>query len=364
MPIVLPLLLLAACTHEDPLAQVPAGAWLVGDARAIGPWLGVMAGWEGTDLAAHAARVQKAVAACPAEVSVGLPPEATEPSVRCGVGEGLAPLAERARGHAGAFLLPEGGVGRAAGTLEVDPKGGFVADARLTAPPAGTAWDLLLPDAGPPGADVLSSEGALVHGRVRQAQVADVGALTASKGGAEDVFAMKGQLFAASLLAGTWELAIWPPAPDGVVPGAALAVGVRSETVAKAAATEYVTSLSKRWPFVSTPTDVAGQPASCLAGLKLLPELTPCWLVAKDHVFIAWNAASLERGLRPATREAPRSELVVDLAAFPAADAALTRTFSPPGTGAPPDHYPWRRLSLTGAREGDDVLLTLTGEAR
>lgn len=364
MPRLLPLFLLAACTPEDPLATVPAGAWLVGEGKALGPWLGTMAGWEGTDLAEHAARAQKALADCPAEVSLGLAPEAAEPTVRCGVGEGLAPLAERARGHAGAFVLPDGGVGRVAGTLDVDPKGGFVAEGLLRAPPAGTAWDLLLPDAGPPGADVLSAEGALVHARVRQARIADVGALTASDAGADDVFAMRGQLFAASLLAGTWEVSIWPPAPDAVVPGAALAVGVRSETVAKAAANEYVTGLSKRWPFVSTPTEVAGQPASCLAGLKLLPELTPCWLVAKDNVFIAWNAASLERGLRPGAREAARSELVLNFDQFPAADAALTRAFAPAGTEAPPDHYPWRRLSLAGAREGEDVHLTLTGEAR
>lgn len=361
----LPLVLLAlGCHARDPLADAPPGAWMVGSAAAVAPLAERLAAWSGTVIGARARPVAAQVATCPDQVLLALLPDATSPTVSCTVPDTWAPLAAAAEGHAAAFLLPDAGIGRFSGTVDVSPDGAFVATGSLPDPPGGTAWDLLLPDDGDPGPDVLPSDGALVHARVRQARVADIATLSGPSAGDEDVFGLNASLFASSVLSGTWEFVAWPPADGGRVPGAALAVGTRSETIAGAAAEQYVATLSKRWPFVATPTDAGGHAATCLTGLNLLPELTPCWAIAQGNLVVAWNAASLARAFGVTTHHAATSEVVVHFSAFPAADAALTRAFAPPGAPPPADTYPWRDLALTTQRVQGRVQVTLTGVAR
>ena len=358
------MVLLLGCDGRDPLAEAPPGAWLVGSAAELDPLLDRLTAWTGTTIAMVTRPVAAKVAACPDQVLIGLPADAELPTVSCTIPAEWAPLADAARGHSAAFLLPESDIGRMSGTLDVSAGGAFTAQGSLPEPPGGTAWDLLLPGEGDPGPDALPREGALVHARVRQARVVDIASMSGPAGREEDVFGLDAQLFAASVLSGTWEFAAWPAAEGGSVPRVALAVGVRNDTIARVTAEQYVGSLSGRWPFVASPQDIAGRSATCLAGLNLLPELTPCWVVDDGNILVAWNAASLGRASEGGTGHAKTSEVVVHLGAFPPADAALTRAFAPPDVPPPADNYPWRDLVITARREDDRVHVTLVGVSR
>lgn len=353
-------LLLAGCTPRDPLAALPPGPHLVGRPAALAPALDRLAGLRDTRLAVTLARVRPDVDACPTFVHVTAGDDG--PVVDCAPEDALAPLVALAEGHAAAFVLPDAGFGRLAGTLDVDARGGVVATASMPEPPGGTALDLVLPSGEDPGPDTLPADGALVHARVRQARIADVSTLAGESKHENDIFGLKNQLFAAAMLEGVWEFALWAPREGGVVPEAALAVGVRAPDVARAAAEEYVATLAKRWSFTPTPQRVGETDASCLAGLNLLPELAPCWAIQGGTLVAGWNEKSLSRALGPTTRHEPRSRLHVELAAFPAVDAVLTRAFAP--EAPPPDvSYPWSAIELSGTRRDGRLHVDLRAEA-
>ncbi len=356
--------LLVGCTQDDPLASLPEGFWVVGSARALAPTFEAARAWSGTNLAAAALPLATATAACPDTVLIGGATLEGGLKVVCEVPDTVAVLGKLAEGHAGAFVLPGPPGARGSGTLDVAENGSLSVQADLPFPASGSAWDLVLPAGEPPGPNVLPVEGALVHAHVRQHRVADVASLVGGSGEGGDVFMMQADLFAATVLSGSWEFAMWPAGEGGAVPQAALSIGVRSEEVAARAAAEYVSSLSARWPLAAQPQEVGGLPATCLGGLKLLPELAPCWAPARGSLVVGWNAASLGRALAPSSSSSEASGVVVDFKSFSAVDSALTQTFAPAGTSPPDDSYPWGRVHLSGARRDDRLELTLRADRR
>ena len=355
----LPLMLLA-CQAPDPLAAVPPGLHVVVKPSAFAPVLDGLARLSGTRIGAAVEEQRPAILRCPELAWLSV--TAGNAAVSCTPSPELAPLVAETRTHDLAFILPDPGIGRLWGYGDVDDAGGLQVVASMTEVAQASAYDLILPSGEDPGPDVLPRAGALVHARVAQARIADVAALASDSAHENDIFGFQNQLFAATMLSGKWEVALWGVPEGGKVPRIALAVGVRSPELARAAAEQYVGVLAERWHVQPRDTTVAGAAASCLEGLNLLPELAPCWTVRGDHFVAGWNAATLEHGLSPSQHHETRSRITINLHEFAAADAALTHAFAP---GAPPPAvvWPWRQVTLTGTQKDGRLWLELHAPA-
>lgn len=342
-------LLLAGCHPREP--ELPAGALLAGDSAAAGRLLQQLSGWEGTRVAGWASSRAEQIGGCAEQftwISDGNERLDCEP---------LSALSRWSAGHPLVFALPAGPPGRLVGWI--DPGATTTLGADLLNPEEVGIWGLLLPDERSPGPFVLSDERALVHGRIRAARVAALASLVESGGQGDAMFGLKSELFTNSVLDGTWEFAIYVPSGDALLPEVALAVGVRSEELARAALDGYIGQVEETWSTAFT----RGIPGleGCFENVNMLPELAPCGAIADSTLVVGWNRHSLEHARSAAAGTPVEGGLVqVDMGLFPEADRLLSLAFAP-NEPAPVVPYPWSKLTLRLNR--DDAGLHLALEA-
>jgi hypothetical protein len=289
----------------------------------------------------------------------------------CRSGSGEFSGLDRERGDRDiAFALPAHQGRRIVGGLDISDDGDVEAELLLPRSVFTNTRELLLPSGGAPGSTRLSHVDELVHARLRPEGGLDIAALVPPDSQADQMFRLKSELFAGTVLDGTWEIAVYLPEPGQAMAPAALAIGFSLKAAAVAAMEEFVSELEGTWPVRRSGFALDGAAGACLLDLKLLPDLAPCYVATDDALVVGWNPASLRKALAgPAKGSAeadpphPDTGLSIDFARFPEADARfaeLDGTDSPwGGVGV----YPWRRLIADGSPDGDDVRLRLRLDA-
>ena len=350
-------ILASGCRGETRLEDLPPGLIAVGRAPALLPALDALGSWTDTRIAALMQAHRAAVAACPDDVSLRWTGEGA-PEIQCAIPDDLKPLRALGEDRDLTAVLPDQGGGRAWVTGDVDDRGGLDLTVNAPAPETGSVWDLVVPAEGSPGPWQLQQRDALVHLRVRQARAVDLSRLVGQGNQGETLFRLRSSLFSSTVLDQTWELAVYPAAEGFALPRMALAVGVRSEALARKAVDEYVGTLARQWSFEPQPWSSGATDGACLRKLNLLPELEPCYAFVGGGLVITWNESGLAAALDPEPGEPEQSTGTAWLSRFRDADARLSAAFEP---GAPPPvvHYPWSELRLSCALQGDRVVLSL-----
>jgi hypothetical protein len=336
-----------ACARE-PEAAWPPGTLLVAQASALSGFLDAVTTLERTPLARAAAALRERLPACDvveAQSDAG-DLEALAASLRCADPQGpLAPLHAVRGEHAVAFALPGARDARAVGTADLDGAGARIA---LRWPGAAQALAGFLPGDDPAGPDRLSASERVAHGTLRSAGL-DLAALVPEGSQGDRLFRLKSDLFGAALLDGRIELALYQPLEHAAMPRAALALGVRSEDAARAAADRFLASIETSWRLQRAPIAVGDARGACLPDLHLAPELAPCYAIGDEALVVAWNEISLRHAIGSEASASPAGTVAggasarfdIDLSAVSAADARLATTL---GLAPLAQHWPWRRI--------------------
>jgi len=348
-----------ACAPKPPPPETwPPGALLVGRASALASIAGHLARITGTPAAREALAWSAALPDCElvearsAQASLA----ALRQGLRCADPDGPLAAVHRDRGeHALVFAWPLGQQ-RLTGSADVAAQG----DVELRFELPDEAFDgplaLLRPGAAAPGAPVLGGSGALLQARMRPEGGIDLPALVAQGDQADQLFALRSRLFGAAVLDGTWELALYLPAEGERMPRAALALGIRHEDVAQAAARGFLDEIEAAWPVRRTPFAVGQAQGACLPDLRLLPGLAPCYVATDRALVVGWSESSVRKALDGSAPALPDSGgLVANLARLPAADARIAAPELP--SGAPV--WPWRQLVAEPVHAGPMVGLRL-----
>jgi hypothetical protein len=335
----------------------PAGMFLVARADALARALATASRLEGTTLGTAAARGRSRVGSC-AIVESEAPDGKLETllvELRCAEQRPvLAPLA--------ALLGPDVDMAVASGrggpwttfVSRVDGDGGLAGELRFP-PHLADLSTLLVPDEQQPGPPLFKTDDSIVRARVRVRHGFDFAALTPKTETAEKLKLPDFTgVFSGALLDGTWEAAVYGPADGKVVPRIAFALGVRSSRLAESAMKGLLSELETTWKLHRSPFSTGAGEGACLPGLTVLPELAPCWILARDHIAVGWNrdalTFALAGGANPADGES-RSHLRLDFLTMASADNALTKTAF--GEAASPlPAYPWASLQLDAASSG------------
>ena len=360
---------LLACGSREPLDDLPAGAFLGGDARALARILAAADGLPGTPLARAAEAWRARLEACTGFVAQAprANPDELLDAIVCREAPELPDPVARLRGDADlVFVLPLGERGRLAGSVRVAPDGSVGLSARLALPDPGAAALVLPASAEPPGPPVLSSNGALVQARLR-ADASGLASLVSEGSDADRMFRLRSELFAGALLDGTWELAVYLPRPGRLMPPVALGLGVRSATAAAAAVQKLVAELEATWPVHRTPFSLAGREGGCLLDLRILPELAPCFVLAGDQLVVGWNPESLRTAFAEGDGGGPGETggWLIHLDRLAQADELL-RGAAAPDAAATRFDYGWQTLHVnvsTGER-GWQLEAELVGRTR
>jgi hypothetical protein len=359
-PALLALALGAAACAPDPAppAAWPEGALLVGKASVLASLAGQLQLITGTPVAREALAWRDAIPDCEvveaqaAQASLA----ALREALRCADPSGPLATVHRDRGErALAFAWPLGEE-RVTGSLDVSAAGDLDLHFELPGEAFGGPRALLRPSALAPGPAVLGGADALLHARLRPEGGIDLPALLAQGSQADQLFALRSQLFSAAVLDGTWELALYLPAEGERLPRVALALGTRHRSVSQAAADRFLDEVEAAWPLRRTPFAVADAPGACLRDLRVLPGLAPCYVATERALVVGWNDASVHKALDGSAPALPASGgLVADLARLPAADARIAAPELPSGAPA----WPWRRLVAEPLHAGPSVGLRL-----
>lgn len=342
---------LLACAREPEVAW-PPGTLLVAETPALAGFLDAVTKLERTPLARAAGALRARLPRCElveAQSAAG-DLEALAASLRCADPQGpLAPL-HAARGeHAVAFALPGDPDARAVGTADLDNAAARIA---LRWPGAAETLAGFAPGDDPAGPDRLSAAERVAHGTLRSAGPFDLAALVPEGSQGDRLFRLRSDLFGAALLDGRVELALYQPLERAAMPRAALALGVRSDGAARAAADRFLASIEASWSLRRAPVAVGDLRGACLPDLHLAPELAPCYAIGDGALVVAWNEVSLRHAIGSEASASPAGTVTggasarfdVDLSAVSAADARLAATL-----GLPPlaQHWPWRRIRAT-----------------
>lgn len=354
-------LVLAACARPQP--DLPAGAYLAGDAAALGRALARLEPRSDVPLGRRAAGLRRRIEPCErvyahsADGSIARLLDA----LACAPAKAPPDRLRELRGTGDLVLvLPLGQRGRLAGAIRVDERGGVQVDARLEVASVSGPAGLLLPGDVPPGATVLNPDDTLVHARLRSASGLAIADWISDGGQADRMFRLKSELFAGTVLDGTWEVAVYMPETRAQFPPAALAVGFRLRSAAQAAVEAFIAQIRTTWPVQRTSIALPAGEAACLTDLRVLPDLAPCWWLGERALFVAWNQSSLRKALEPGTSAGPDSAggLIVRLDRFAEADAAL-QSAAPGSEVFQALDYAWQRLELVPRRSGDALELSL-----
>jgi hypothetical protein len=189
----------------------------------------------------------------------------------------------------------------------------------------------------------------LIHLRLRPEGGLDLGRFVRAEGTAAKLYGLRNELFLATTLEGVWEAALYPPAGDPPFPGLALALDLHDRERGRTAVDGFLRELGESWPVRRVPHSQGPWRGECLANLKVMPDLEPCYVVTDDALVVGWNRRSLGLALRPTEKTADASSATVYLSRFPEIDAEIERLA---GVERPvPLLYPWRRLELRGGTD-------------
>jgi len=348
-------------------ADWPSGTLVIAEKAALERVLSRLERLEGTPLARLAATLAGGLPPCAwlEGRAEGGPPSAVWSALQCRGAESAFPGLDRERGGREiAFAVPAASGERVVGTLAVDANADVEAVLLLPRAAFADTVALALPGDEAPGPALLSRRDELIHVRVRPEGGLDIASLVPERSQADQLFRLKSELFAGTVLDGTWEAAIYLPGEDDAMPPAALAVGFLLRDPAVAAMNRFIADLEAAWPVHRSPFELGSVAGACLRELKLLPSLAPCYVATDRALVIGWNAASLRRALaadaaKPASKPLDAGGgVVVDLDRIRAADAHFARR-SGDASAAPERPYPWHRITADGVREGDRVRLQL-----
>jgi hypothetical protein len=367
---------LAACAeHPAAAPQEPPGALLVARTADLERLLGQLAWLEGTPLASRIEAVRAALPACPV-VESQAPDGDFEQLLRrleCRPANSALEELHRARADdALAFVWPlEPGL-RLRGWLMLDERGGVELDLRVPREAVRGAQALLLPGDETPGPGVLSGSQRLFHARARPEGGLDFAALVPEGSQADRMFRLKSEIFAGTVLDGTWEAAIYLPDDGDPTPRAALALGFTNRTLAVAAVERFIADLRSAWPIHRSFFALGEAEGACLLDLRILPDLAPCYVANDRTLVLGWNPGSLRKALDGASVGAPLAGpesgggLLLELARFAEADALLARAVGeePVRQAAQAAASPWQRLRARARQNGDRVLVRVNLEPR
>jgi hypothetical protein len=144
---------------------------------------------------------------------------------------------------------------------------------------------------------VLSDTDALAHARYRAAGGIQAARLVPEGSQGDQLFQLKGALFSATVLDGTWELGLYTPPPGRAVPRMTLALGLLSPDGAKLAVDEYLEQIHAQWDLDPAPYAEAGRAGACIPDLHLLPGLAPCYVLDRHALVIGYDDASVRVAL-------------------------------------------------------------------
>ncbi len=356
----------ASCpaTAPEPGPEVPAGWTLRGDPAALQPLADGLVSLEGTPAARYAPLLRER-----------LEDEGPTGSVAWSwrddaVGIATGTLETSAGG--GAPGEAEAGDGAGSGATV----GGLSVTAMFT--PAGD-WGgaTFLPAGDGPGAPALSTDGALVHVRLRADGGLDLAGLVPAGSEADTMLGLKSDVLSGAVLDGTFEAALYTPAPGATMPPMVMAAGYRIRAVAERGLDAMAANIEATYGVPRVPVTVGDVEATCFPTLRVLPETGPCGAVTDGAIVIAYNEVSLRRALaEPADDNAgfaadaeAASILRFDLADLPAADRSLVEARLRAAGGDPagarePTVWPWAAATLTGRRDGDAHRFELELEGR
>jgi hypothetical protein len=358
-------LLAAACAEPRSRdAGWTPGLLVVGRTEALAGVLASIQRLEPTPLARGAGALRRALPAC-AAIEAQSPsgaPFALREGLRCLTGDGAAGRLDRERGDDDlAFVWKPDDGSAVRGTLTTGPGGGLEVALRVPRSAFAGARALLRPGVAAAGPGVLSGEATLLHTRLRAEGGLPIAEWVSRGSQADRLFRLKSELFAGTVLDGTWELAVYAPGPASPMPPAALALGIAHRDAAVAAMEGFVRELLGAWPVHRSAMAVGEARGACLLDLNVLPELAPCYVATDRALVVGWNPASVRRALEgdPPAPVAEAAAATVDFERIADADAQLARRLSPDGRRRPLD-YPWRRLVARGRRVGDEVRVRMT----
>jgi hypothetical protein len=225
------------------------------------------------------------------------------------------------------------------------------------------ALSLLLPGDEPAGHSELASTQRLAHMRVRPAGGLDLAGLIPAESQADQLFALRSELFAGIALDGTWEAAIYLPEPGHAVPRSALALGFNVRSVALAAIEHFIERIATTWSIRRSEFSIGDASGACLLELNVLPELAPCYVATDRSLIVGWNAQSIAAALTdhsniPSIASDAAGVAELDLALFADADEILrSHMDADPDSGLAP--LPWRHLAAHGGRAGDTLQIEI-----
>jgi hypothetical protein len=343
------------CDRAETAAPWPEGAWLYADRASLSSVLTRFEQLDGTPLARWSRGTGSALPACARVESHAASGRFSDlwSTLRCA-------KADQASWPAGAFDhdvaigVPAPG-GHVVALASVAADGRVDVDLSVPSGAVAGALELALPGVAAPGDPVLSGSETLLHARVRPAGGLDLAAFVPVHSQGAEMFRLKSELFAGTVLDGVWELAVYLPEEGRSMPRIALAMGFELRSPAVAAMDSFVDDLEQTWPVKRSPFRIAGAEGACLLDLKLMPDLAPCYVATESQLVIGWNPASVRKASDGGTgayhAESAldgRGGAVVDLARFERADRILSRALST-RTATPAAGYPWSRVVASGA---------------
>jgi len=349
-------LLAGSCTEsETTIARSPEGAALLAKTAALRRSLERFMEIEQTPLARWAQGVHQSLPSCPLVAGHAASGRLRDlwPTLACSRGAtGLeASLGEHDMAFASMRATPDGGRSRILGLVDVAADGDISLDLSVPQSFSEGGFGLLLPGSKSPGASLLSGDDTLLHSRIRPSTGLGLASLISADGQGAQLFRLNSELFAGVVLEGSWEMAIYMPDEGSRMPRMALALGFQYRSAAIAAMHAFIGKLEQTWPVTRSPFRVGEAEGACLLGLKLLPELAPCYVASDAALIIGWNPASLRKSLGEPTDSlaglGDRGGVTIDLARFGRADEILSRALAAP-TATLSGGFPWHRLVATG----------------
>jgi len=334
--------------------QWPPGALLSAQTDALRSLLAEIEGLGATPLARQAGRLRRTLPDCPEVEAIATEAASLPEALRCAEPSPALVGLRAHRGDAMASLALPLGPDTPRLLLRAHRRG---ADLELDVhwPRPETSLAALLPGSDPSGPEVLTAHERLFHVRVRVDGPLDLAALVPEGSQADELFRLRSELLSAAILDGTWEAAIYTPEPGSSWPRVAIALGVRLQSAAAAAADRLIDDVEEHWSVSRTPLPAGSGSGACLLRLRLLPELAPCYRATERALVLAWNPDSLRHAiaagpLPPAATEPGRLEL--DLAGLRRTDLRLAQQVGPEAL-ATVTRWPWRRLVAHGGRRED-----------
>lgn len=255
---------------------------------------------------------------------------------------------------------------RVLGLLDVADDGSISLDLSIPHSFSEGGFGLLLPGKKSPGATLLSGDDTLIHARIRPSAGLNLASLISADGQGAQMFRLKSELFAGVVLDGSWEMAIYLPEEGSRMPRMAVALGFQYRSAATGAMDSFIKELEQTWPVARSPFRLGEAEGVCLLGLKLLPELAPCYVATDAALVVGWNPASLRKSLSGGAESlSALGELggvAIDLDRFAQADAILSRALAVP-TGTLSGGFPWQRVLASGKPSGSGFRLLVQLQA-